>query len=171
MKPEIELVAVLDLANASLKDIAEKFNCSTATIGKLRKSEEYQEYKHFLKESLKEKFIDSYGDLFSKLNQASEGVIDSLISIAAIGEKDADRIKAGVEILDRAPLAPKKIVSQDNQKQIIEFSSTVFDNMKAALLETGNHDTIDLIEHKDFEIQEQKGETEEEIKILDINDL
>jgi hypothetical protein len=170
MKPQIETVAFLDLSNYPNKKIAEKLNCPVRTIQNLKRADEYKEYIDKLKNELKEAFLNSYGDLFTKLNQASSDVIDSFIQINKTGEKDADRIKAGIEILDRAPQAPKKITAQDAQAAIIEFSTTVFKNMKAALQDTNNDDIMDLIEHKDFETIKNESE-DEEIEILDINDM
>lgn len=181
-KPTIEQLALLDVYGLSNKAISSRLNCSTNTIRRIKSTEEYQTCLETIHEGVRQRFFDEYATVYDKLNEASIKAIDFLIEIAERGEKDSDRIKAIVEILDRAPEAPKKKVETSSRSNIINITAGAMQRMNKALKDTKNHGIIDLVnksELKKISLKPKEPEVETEPEedsvqidqIIDVNEI
>lgn len=96
-------------------------------------------------------------------------VVPSALTLMEIRDnpftKDADRLKAATEFLDRAASAPKATKQVDERRVVIALPASEFRNMQQALLDSGEPEDIEvynLLKGRDFAVAGEEGAMKEE---------
>jgi len=152
MKPMYEIVAMLEARGCRDAEIAEATGFTIAHIYNIRsQSEGYALSVSEYKRDIAERMADESADIFSRFNAKVPAMTDNLEHLALRSQKEAIRLKATQDWLDRSPDAPKRIHRTESfEEKSIMLGIRAVDNMKAALTDVGASDVVDLLEGEDF---------------------
>ena len=159
MKPMYEIVALLEARGCTDVEIAEATGYNYQQIGRIRnEADGYAVAVSEYKREIAERLIDESVDLFSRFNAKVPIMTDNLENLALRADKEGVRLKATQDWLDRAPDAPKRVQRQESfEQKSIMLGIRAVDNMKAALIDVGAGEIIDLLEGEDFKMLEEPG--------------
>jgi len=155
-----EIVAMLEARGCRDAEIAEATGFTVAHIYNIRsQAEGYSLSVSEYKRDIAEKMTDESVDIFSRFNAKIPIMTDNLEDLALRSEKEQIRLKATQDWLDRAPDAPKRIHrSEVFEEKSIMLGIRAIDNMKAALIDVGASDVVDLIDGEDFTVFDEEPE-------------
>ena len=158
MKPMYEIVAMLEARGCGDTEIAEATGFSMGHIWKIRtQAEGYAISVSEYKRDIAERMADESADIFSRFNAKVPIMTDNLEDLALRADKEGIRLRATQDWLDRAPDAPKRIQRTESfEEKSIMLGVRAVDNMKAALIDVGASDVVDLLEGEDFTIFDEE---------------
>jgi hypothetical protein len=150
-----KLAALLDArGEMNAKEIAETVGLHQSRLSVVRnKSIQYKLLVEKYRAELVDRTLDASAELLSDFNRAAPGAFKSIDSIHKdTGARDGARVAAAREILDRAPIAPKKRTEESSEGGVhIHLGVQKITNIRAALEDVEDHDIIELLEGEDYE--------------------
>lgn len=152
MKPMYEIVALLEARGCSDAEIAEATGYTYGHIWNIRnQAEGYPAALSEYKRDIAERMADESADIFSRFNAKVPIMTDNLEELALRADKEGIRLRATQDWLDRSPDAPKRVQrSETFEEKSIMLGIRAVDNMKAALIDVGASDVVELLEGEDF---------------------
>lgn len=151
-----KLAALLDArGEMNAKEIAETVGLHQSRLSVIRnKSIEYKLLVEKYRSELVDRTLDASAELLADFNKAARGAFKSIDAIHKdTGERGGARVAAAREILDRAPIAPKKRTEESAEGGGIHIHLGVqsMASIRGALEDVEDHETIELLEGEDFE--------------------
>jgi len=160
MTPAYETVALLvarGLRNAQISDVT---GYHPNYVWRIKtETEGFDALVAEFKREIQDNMIDEAADISRVFNDEVVGMAENLKSLAYTAQKEGIRLNATKDWLDRAPDAPKRIQrNETSEEHKIIFGLTQVENMKAALVDVGESETVELLEGIDYEEQSvEKG--------------
>jgi hypothetical protein len=157
MKPMYEIVALLEARGCTDAEIASATGYGANHIWSIRnEAEGYGAAVAEYKREIAERLISESVDVLSRFNAKVPIMTDNLEDLALRADKEGVRLKATQDWLDRAPDAPKRVQRQESfEQKSIMLGVRAVDNMKAALVDVGAGEIIDLLDGEDFKMLEE----------------
>lgn len=154
MKPMYEIVALLEARGCTDTEIAEATGYHLNHIGNIRReATNYAMTVSEFKREIQSKLVDECADIFSMYNSKVPIMTQNLEELALRAQKENVRLKATQDWLDRAPDAPKRATRTESfEEKSIMLGIRAVDNMKAALIDVGASEVVDLLEGEDFSL-------------------
>ncbi len=146
-----KLAALLEArGELNVTEIAEAVDLSLPRLSTVRnQSVEYKLLVEHYRAELVDRTLDEAAKLIADFNTAAPGAFKSLDSIHKdTGAREGARVAAAKEILDRAPIAPKKRIEGDSKEAGIHIHLGVqsMENIRNALEDVEDVEIIDLLE-------------------------
>lgn len=167
--------AMMDACGVRPGIIGKKLGKGTNWVSTLRgRNENYRRTVQSFYGLIAQKIVQDAGDVKELFNGQIRASARTLIEIRdSAWAKDADRIKAALAFLDRAPEAPKATEQRDVRTQVIQIPIEVMEGMREVLVEDkgeGNLEILRLVEGRGGEegeiTEEYESENDEgEIKV------
>jgi hypothetical protein len=156
LKPAHEIVAMLEARGCNDTEICEATGYSMGHISRIRHNAPgYAVCVSEFKNEIQGKAIDETVDAIDRFNGMVPKMADNIENLALHANKEGVRLRATMDILDRAPDAPKRVHRQENlEERKIIFGVQVVENMRKALTDVGADEVVDLLEGEDFTTEE-----------------
>lgn len=158
------LVALLEASGCSVAEIGRKLGRARSWV---MERTSHADYPGLLREQLElimRRKVSEIVDVEQLLDSEVLPSVQRLVTIRDTAERDGDRIKAAVEILDRARKGPKKRVADDSgQRLVIQMPVQVVGTMRQALEECGEMDLL-----SELRMLTQGGEAAADDGVIDI---
>lgn len=153
-----ELVALLDAKGVNNTEIARLLGFAREYISVIKRHPHYQILLQRFKGELQEKVLDRTADLLAAFNEESMNAFGTLKDIHRDSDqKGSTRVAAAEAILDRSAWAPRKRGDQVDQRgTVIVLGVKTVNNMRSALDDIEDRETVDLIEDE-YELVEDSG--------------
>lgn len=153
------LVAYMEAGGQSYVAIKNRLKKSDTWLTHVRQSPEYTEALTMAKRDIADRLVAQAVDLGQKLDDESENSVNTIIEIRDTDQElGSTRLKAAVEILDRAPNAPKKRTeTYTEQRTIIQLPIQSLDYMRAALEDCEEAEVIEELDNL-VQPREDRGE-------------
>ena len=103
-----------------------------------------------------EKNLPTPEELQDQIDEAVPDAIEVLSTLQNKADRDSTRVKAAMEILERSSIAPQRRTydSGGSQGVVVQIGFKQIQNIKAALEDIEDYDTLKLLEGEDFEVEE-----------------
>lgn len=167
--------ALLDACGVPPKEIAAKFGKGNQYVYQLRQTS--PEYKRVVQEFYKvvaAKIVAEVGDIDELFNRQIGPSVATLVEVRdSAFAKDADRLKAATEFLNRASKAPKATQNVESRGISIQIPISAMKDMQMVLGQTGSAEDRALIEMLEgsrgaFEVPEEGGKIEREEEFVEV---
>jgi len=150
-----ELMALAEAHGKTPKELSELFNYNYQYVYHIR---QVPEYKLLVREYLKritESTIDDTSELLTMFNREAPAAFQTLSTLHKRADRDATRLGAAKEILDRSTVAPRKkdSLTDGERGTVIQIGIKKMQNIITALKDVGDEETLELIEGE-YEEQE-----------------
>jgi hypothetical protein len=157
-----KLAALLEArGELNITEIAEAVDLTLPRLSTVRNnSTEYKLLVERYRSELVDRTLDEAARLISDFNKAAPSAFQSLDAIHKdTGARDGARVAAAREILDRAPIAPKKRTETDSKEAGIHIHLGVqsMQNIRAALEDVDDSEIIDLLDNE-YSVEEAAPE-------------
>jgi hypothetical protein len=158
-KNSYDIVALMDARGAPPSEIAEATNYTPNYIWRIQNElPQYPGVMADFKREIQERIIDETVDAVNMFNRKVPKMIDNLEDLALNADKEGIRLRGTMDWLDRAPDAPKRVSRQENtEERKIIFSLQQVDNMRAALIDVGETEVLELLEGEDYTISDSQN--------------
>lgn len=154
MTPAYEIVALLVARGCSNAEISDATGYNANYVWRIKNEVEgFDLLVAEFKREIQQRTIEETVDAVTRFNRKVPLMTDNLEELALRANKEGVRLRATMDWLDRAPDAPKRVHRQENlDEHKIIFGVQQVDNMKAALLDVGADQVVDLLEGEDFQV-------------------
>ena len=159
-----EQIAYMEALGQKPMAIAEKVGLNIGSVHRIKADPLYKLFLSEIRREMREKAIATGVDLVERFNVEAPGAADTLFELHREAEKDGDRIKAAVEVLDRSTEAPQPRRIIDNQGEgglHIHIPGTAMKGIAKALTDTGHEDTLELLEQSPNEFAPEQPVTDQ----------
>jgi hypothetical protein len=156
---------------SSPSDIAKEVGMTFGDFLQLRENPVYQRIVKSMVEELARVAVENARNPIELFNSQ---IMPSVRALMVVRDdpfaKDGDRVKAAKEILDKAPDAPRaKKEGDGGTTVVVQVPVSHMKAIRAAFVEDGDGDALDLLEGRDFDSAAEEGASGEEVKEIEFS--
>lgn len=159
-----EQIAFMEALGQKPMAIAEKVGLNIGSVHRIKTDPLYKVFLADVKREIRERAIATGVDLVERFNLEAPGAAQTLFDLHKDAEKDGDRIKAAVEVLDRSTEAPqpRRILNNPEEGGLhIHIPGGAMKGIAKALTDTGHEDTLELLEMEPDKFAPEQPVTEQ----------
>jgi hypothetical protein len=158
-KNSYDIVALMDARGAPPSEIAEATGYAPNYIWRIQNElPQYPSVVSDFKREIAERVVEDTADAITMFNRKVPDMINNLEDLALNANKEGVQLRATMDWLDRAPDAPKRVSRQENtEERKIIFSLQQTENVRAALIDVGEAEVLELFEGEDYTICESQN--------------